>query len=47
MPEAVEKISWNVPFYWLNGPVCGYAVYSKHVTFGFGGSDIPVHIRKK
>lgn len=47
MPEAEEKISWGVPFYWWHGPLGGYAVYSKHVTFGCGGSDIPAHIRKK
>jgi uncharacterized protein YdhG (YjbR/CyaY superfamily) len=34
VPEAEEKISWDVPFYWWHGPLGGYAVYSKHVTFG-------------
>jgi uncharacterized protein YdhG (YjbR/CyaY superfamily) len=47
VPEAEEKISWGVPFYWWHGPLGGYAVYSKHVTFGCGGSDIPAHIRNK
>ena len=45
--EDEEKISGGVPFYWWHGPLGGYAVYSKHVTFGCGGSDIPAHIRKK
>jgi uncharacterized protein len=29
-----ESISWGVPFYKLNGPLCGFAVYKQHVSFG-------------
>lgn len=35
IPEAEERIAWNVPNYRLNGVITGFAVYSKHVSLGF------------
>ena len=35
IPEAEERIAWNVPIYKLNGVLTGFAVYSKHVSLGF------------
>lgn len=35
VPEAEERIAWNVPNYKLNGVLAGFAVYSKHVSLGF------------
>ncbi len=45
IPEAEEKVSWGVPFYWWHGPLGGYAVYRNHVTFGCGGAEIPSRLR--
>lgn len=36
VPEAVEGISYKVPFYKYQGEFVGFAAYSKHVSFGFG-----------
>ena len=35
VPEAEERIAWNVPNYTLNGVLTGFALYSKHVSVGF------------
>jgi uncharacterized protein len=43
-PDIKEKISWNVPFYCLNSPIAGYALYTKHISFGSGGIDLPIEI---
>jgi uncharacterized protein len=34
VPGVTESINWGVPFYKLNKPVCGFAVYKNHVSFG-------------
>jgi uncharacterized protein YdhG (YjbR/CyaY superfamily) len=34
--EAEEGISWGVPIYRYRGVLAGFAVYKKHVSFGFG-----------
>jgi uncharacterized protein len=34
IPEAVESISWGVPFYRYYGPLAGFALYKNHVSFG-------------
>lgn len=36
IPEAVEGVSYNVPFYHHHGEFVGFAAYKKHVSFGFG-----------
>lgn len=36
VPDAEEKISYNVPFYKYHGEFVGFAAYKKHVSFGFG-----------
>jgi len=40
IPEVEEGISWGVPFYKYNGPVAGFAVYKKHVSFGFAADAL-------
>lgn len=35
VPEAQERIAWNVPNYILNGVLTGFAAYTKHVSIGF------------
>lgn len=35
VPDATEKISWGVPFYWYHGALAGIAVFKKHASFGF------------
>ena len=34
-PNAEEKISWGVPFYWYHGALAGFAPFKNHVGFGF------------
>ena len=34
VPQAVEGISWGVPFYKYRGQLGGFAAYKKHVSFG-------------
>ena len=47
LPNVDERISWGVPFYWLNNrPIAGYATFRDHVTFGLGGPNLPTQIRK-
>lgn len=36
IPEAEEIIWYGVPFYKYHGELAGFAVYKKHVSFGFG-----------
>ena len=31
-PHAVETISYNMPYYYYNGPLGGFAAYKRHVT---------------
>jgi uncharacterized protein YdhG (YjbR/CyaY superfamily) len=38
VPEAEEGISWGVPFYRYHDDLAGFAVYKKHVSFGFGAA---------
>jgi uncharacterized protein YdhG (YjbR/CyaY superfamily) len=32
-PEAVEKMSWKMPTFWLNGNLVHFAAYKKHIGF--------------
>ncbi|MDO8736240.1 MAG: DUF1801 domain-containing protein [Thermoleophilia bacterium] len=34
VPDAEEKISWGVPFYWYHGALVGLAAYTNHVSYG-------------
>ena len=36
LPKCEEKIWYNVPFYFIDGPVVGFAVLKKHVNVGIG-----------
>lgn len=36
LPKCEEKIWYNVPFYFMDSEVVGYAVLKKHVTVGIG-----------
>ncbi len=36
LPEAVESIKYNVPFYTFGGDHVGFSVFTNHATFGFG-----------
>ena len=39
-PEAIEKISYGMPAYMLNGPLVYFAAYQNHVGFyPYGGGD--------
>ena len=35
IPNAEEKISWGVPFYWYHGALAGFSAFKNHVGFGF------------
>jgi len=35
VPEAEESISWGIPFYKYKGMLAGFAVFTKHLGFGF------------
>lgn len=35
IPNAEEKISWGIPFYWYHGALAGFATFKNHVGFGF------------
>ena len=39
-PDAVEKISYKMPAFFLNGVLVWYAAYSKHIGFYPMGSGI-------
>lgn len=47
VPEAEERIAWNVPNYKLSGVLTGFAVYSKHVSIGFSEGGLSDEERKK
>lgn len=46
VPEAEERIAWNVPNYALNGVLTGFAVYTKHVSLGFSEGGLSDDERK-
>lgn len=46
VPEAEERIAWNVPNYKLNGVLAGFAAYSKHVSVGFNEGGLSGEERK-
>ena len=46
VPAAEEKIAWGVPFYRHHGALAGFAAYSRHVSFGPGGIDLPAAERE-
>jgi len=41
-PEAVEKISYGIPTFWLGRNLIHFAVYKKHIGIYPGGEAIPV-----
>ncbi len=36
VPDAEEKIWYNVPFYFYYGELVGFDAFTKHVSFGIG-----------
>ena len=40
IPEVEERIAWNVPNYTYHGVLCGFAAYTKHISFGVGASAL-------
>lgn len=46
VPEAEERIAWNVPNYKLNGVLTGFAAYSKHISLGFSEGGLSDDERK-
>lgn len=46
VPEAEERIAWNVPNYKMNKVLTGFAVYSKHVSLGFSENGLTDEERK-
>ncbi|MBJ7881924.1 iron chaperone [Gelidibacter salicanalis] len=46
VPEAEERIAWNVPNYKLHGVLTGFAAYTKHVSLGFSESGLSDDERK-
>ena len=40
VPDAVEGISYGVPFYQHHGQLAGFAAYSRHVSFGPAGEPL-------
>ncbi|EUJ33730.1 hypothetical protein MFLO_00760 [Listeria floridensis FSL S10-1187] len=47
LPDAEEKISYNVPFYKYYGELGGYAAYKKHVSFGLGVDGFSDEMRER
>ena len=35
IPEVNETIKWGMPFFEFKGPVCNFAAFKQHATFGF------------
>ena len=35
IPEVNETIKWGMPFFEYKGPVCNFAAFKQHATFGF------------
>lgn len=46
IPNAEEKISWGVPFYWYHGALVGFAVFKNHASFGLGLDGLQGEERK-
>ena len=47
LPKCEEKIWYNVPFYFINDEVVGFAVLKKHVTVGIGPAVMTETEREK
>lgn len=47
LPKCEEKIWYNVPFYFMDGEVIGFAVLKKHVSVGVGPSVMTETEREK
>jgi uncharacterized protein YdhG (YjbR/CyaY superfamily) len=45
VPEAEERIAWNVPNYTYHGILCGFAAYTNHISFGVGSSGLSAEDR--
>lgn len=46
VPEAEERIAWNVPNYKLDGVLTGFAAYAKHVSLGFSEGGLSTEERE-
>lgn len=40
VPEAVEEIKYNVPFYTFHGTHVGFSAFENHATFGIGADAL-------
>src|SRR6187549_2159456 len=40
VPEVEERIAWNVPNYTYHGVLCGFAAYTKLISFGVDSSGL-------
>jgi uncharacterized protein YdhG (YjbR/CyaY superfamily) len=47
LPKCEEKIWYNVPFYFINDEIVGFAVLKKHVTVGIGPAVMTETEREK
>jgi uncharacterized protein YdhG (YjbR/CyaY superfamily) len=47
LPACEEKIWYNVPFYFIDGQVVGFAVLKKHLNVGLGPEVMTETERKK
>jgi uncharacterized protein YdhG (YjbR/CyaY superfamily) len=45
IPTVEEGINYGVPFYKYHGDLAGFAVYNKHVSFGFGAAVLDANER--
>ncbi|HMT29816.1 MAG TPA: YdeI/OmpD-associated family protein [Bacteroidia bacterium] len=39
-PEVTETIKWGMPFFEYKGPMCNFAAFKQHCTFGFWKNDL-------
>jgi len=47
LPKCEEKIWYNVPFYFINDEIVGFAVLKKHITVGIGPAVMTETEREK
>lgn len=45
VPEAEERIAWNVPNYKYYGILTGFAAYTKHISIGFSEGGLSTEER--
>lgn len=46
VPEAEERIHYNVPFYEFHGTHVGFSAFENHATFGIGADALRTEDRK-